>query len=159
MILFNQIAAAFVLVSLTLSLQAVGVVTLIEWLKRVLTRDTHNFSPIHAAALVVKSSVAVIVLHGLVILLWAGWYRVRCFRSWELAFYFSSSTYTTVGCTDVILPSNWRLLGPLESMTGVLMCGISIAVLFAIVTRSIAIQEHHGNIKNSVAHSGGHSHG
>ncbi len=158
MILFNQIAAAFVLVSLTLSVQVVGVVALIEWLKRVLTRDNQNFTPIHAAALVIKSSVAVIVLHGLVILLWAGWYRVRCFPSWELAFYFSASTYTTVGCADVILPSNWRLLGPLESMTGVLMCGISIAVLFAIVTRSIAIHERRTNIKSSVAHSREHSH-
>ena len=141
MMLFDQIAAALVLVSLTLSLQVVGVAALIEWLKRVLTRDTHNFRPIHAATLVVKSSVAVIVLHGFVILLWAGWYRLRCFSSWDLAFYFSASTYTTVGCADVTLPPNWRLLGPLESMTGVLMCGISIAVLFAIVTRSIAIHE------------------
>ena len=159
MILFNQIAAAFVLVSLTLSLQVVGVAGLIEWLKRVLTRDTHNFRPIHAAALVVQSSVAVIVLHGLVILLWAGWYRVRCFPTWELAFYFSASNYTTVGCADVLLPSNWRLLGPLESMTGVLMCGISIAVLFAIVTRSIAIHERRRNIKGLATQSREHSHG
>jgi hypothetical protein len=171
--LFNQIAAALVLVSLTLCLQCAGVAALIEWLKRVLTRDSHNFRPIHAAALVVKSSVAVIVLHGLVILLWAGWYRLRCFPSWERAFYFSASTYTTVGCADVVLPSEWRLLGPLESMTGVLMCGISIAVLFAIVTRSIAIHERRRKtstlktpdlrstnyIKSSAEHSREHSHG
>jgi voltage-gated potassium channel len=173
MMLFNQIAAALVLVSFTLSLQVVGVAALVEWLKHVLTRDTHNFRPIHAAALVVKSSIAVIVLHGLVILLWAGWYRLHCFPSWELAFYFSASTYTTVGCADVMLPSNWRLLGPLESMTGVLMCGISIAVLFAIVTRSIAIHERRSKtstlktpdlrltnyIESSAAHSREHSHG
>jgi voltage-gated potassium channel len=159
MILFNQIAAAFILVSLTLSLQIFGVAALIEWLKRVLTRDTHNFRAIHTAVLVLQSSVAVIVLHGLVILLWAGWYRVRCFPTWERSFYFSASTYTTVGCADVMLPSNWRLLGPLESMTGVLMCGISIAVLFAIVTRSIAIHERRRNIKGSVAQSREHSHG
>ena len=135
MILFNQVATSVLLLMLTLGLQCAGVAALIEWLKRVLTRDTHNFRPIHAAALVVKSSVAVIVLHGLVILVWAGWYRLRCFPSWERAFYFSASTYTTVGCVELTLPSNWRLLGPLESMTGVLMCGISIAVLFALVTR------------------------
>jgi len=141
MTLFNQIATAVLLLILTLWLQCAGVAGLIEWLKRVLTRDTHDFGPLHAAALVVKSSVAVIVLHGLVILLWASWYRLRCFSSWELAFYFSSGTYTTLGSGDVTLPSNWRLLGPLESMTGVLMCGVSVAVLFAIVTRSIAIHE------------------
>jgi voltage-gated potassium channel len=158
MILFNQVAAAALLLSLTLCLQCAGVAALIEWLKRVLTRDTHNFRPIHAAALVVKSSVAVIVLHGFVILLWASWYRLHCFPSWELAFYFSASTYTTVGCADVTLPSTWRLLGPLESMTGVLMCGISVALLFAIVSRSIAIHERRRHIKSSAAHSREHSH-
>ncbi len=157
--IFNQIAAAFVLVGLTLSLQVAGVAGLIEWLKRVLTRDTHNFRPIHSAALVMQSSLAVIVLHGLVIFLWASWYRLRCFPSWELAYYFSASTYTTVGCADVVLPSSWRLLGPLESMTGVLMCGISIAVLFAIVTRSIEIHERRRNTKSPVAQSREHSHG
>jgi voltage-gated potassium channel len=135
MILFNQLATAVLLLSLTLCLQCAGVATLIEWLKRVLTRDIHKHGPVHAATLVVKSTVAIIVLQGLVILLWASFYRTRCFPSWELAFYFSASSYSTVGYGDVILPSNWRLLGPLEGVTGVLMCGISVSVLFALVTR------------------------
>ena len=170
MTLFTQVAAAVLLLMLTLCLQCTGVAALIEWLKRVLTRDTHDFGPFHAAVLVVKSSVAVVVLHGLVILVWAGWYRWHCFASWELAFYFSASIYTTVGANDVVLPSNWRLLGPLESMTGVLMCGISVAILFAIVTRSIAIHERRAKSKapdlrsshhmeSSAAHLREHNHG
>jgi len=110
MILFNQLAAA-VLLSITLCLQCAGVTTLIEWLKRVLTHDRYKHGPVYAATLVVKSRVAIIILHGLVILLWASFYRTRCFPSWELAFYFSASSYSTVGYGDVILPSNWRLLG------------------------------------------------
>jgi voltage-gated potassium channel len=135
MILLNQIAAAVLLLSLTLCLQCVGATTLIEWLKRVLTRDIHKRGPVYSATLVVKSTVAIVILHGLVILLWASFYRTRCFASWELAFYFSASSYSTVGYGDLILPSNWRLLGPLEGITGVLMCGISVSVLFALVTR------------------------
>ncbi len=135
MILFNHIAAAVVLVSLTLCLQCAGVATLIEWLKRVLTRDIHKHGPVYSATLVVKSTLAIIILHGLVILLWASFYRMRCFPSWELAFYFSASSYSTVGYGDLILPSNWRLLGPLEAITGVLMSGISVCALFALVTR------------------------
>ena len=135
MILFNQLAAAVLLLTLTLSLQCAGVATLIEWLKRVLTRDIHRHGPVYAATLVVQSTLAIIVLHGLVILLWAYFYRMRCFPSWELAFYFSATSYSTVGYGDVILPSNWRLLGPLEGVTGMLMCGISVSILFALVTR------------------------
>jgi len=135
MILFNQISAAALLLSLTLCLQCVGVVMLIEWLKRVLARDVHKHGPVYSATLVVRSAVSIVILHGLVILLWATFYRMRCFPSWELAFYFSAVSYSTVGYGDLILPSNWRLLGPLEGVTGMLMCGISVSILFALVTR------------------------
>jgi len=135
MILLNQIGAALLLVSLTLFLQVSGVTALIEWLKRVLFRDVDKHGPTYSATLVVQSTVAIVLLHGLAILLWAGFYRARCFSSWELAFYFSASSYSTVGYGDVVLPSTWRLLGPLESVTGVLMCGISVSVLFALVSR------------------------
>lgn len=134
MILFYQLAAAVFLLSFTLCLHCAGITTIIEWLRRVLIRGTNKHGPSYSAVLVVKSMAAIIILHGLAILLWAGFYRTRCFPSWELAFYFSASSYSTVGYGDLVLPSNWRLLGPLESITGVLMCGISVSVLFALVT-------------------------
>lgn len=135
MILLKQISMAFLLVGLTLLLQVSGVAALIEWLKRLLARDLDKHGPTYSATLVVESTVGIVFLHGLAILLWAGFYRSICFPSWEIAFYFSASSYSTVGYGDVVLPSAWRLLGPLESVTGVLMCGISISVLFALVTR------------------------
>ena len=33
----------------------------------------------------------------------------------------------------IVLPRVWRVLGPLESVTGVLMCAISVSALFAIL--------------------------
>ena len=135
MILFNQVATAVLLLSLTLCWECAGVTTLIEWLKRVLTRDIHQHGSVYSATLEVKSTVAIVILHGLVILLWASFYRTRCFPSWDLAFCFSASSYSTVGYGDLILPSNWRLLGTLEAITDVLMCGISVSVVFALVTR------------------------
>ena len=135
MTLFSQIVAAVLLLSVTLCLQCAGMIALIEWLRRVLTRDTHKQGPTYSAVLVVKSMLSIVVLHGLVVVLWASFYRVRCFPSWDLAFYFSASSYSTVGYGDVVLPCNWRMLGPLESITGALMCGISVSVLFALVTR------------------------
>jgi Ion channel len=89
------------------------------------------------ATLVMLTTVAVIVLHGIVILLWASCYRWLCFPSWESAFYFSASSYAPVGYWDVVLPSKWRLLGPLESMVGMLMSGVSIGLLFAAVTHLV----------------------
>jgi hypothetical protein len=80
---------------------------------------------------------AFIGLHLLEILLWAGFYRWLCFRLWEPAFYFSAASYATVGYGDVVLPQMWRNLGPVESIIGVLMCGLSASFLFAIVSRLV----------------------
>ena len=56
---------------------------LIEWLKRVLTRGNHKHGPVYSATLVVKSTVAIAILHGLVILVWGSFYQTGCFPSWE----------------------------------------------------------------------------
>jgi len=55
--------------------------------------------------------------------------------------YFSATSYSTVGYGDVVLPLEWRLLGPLESMVGMIMAGVSVSILFAIVTRLIDTEE------------------
>jgi len=55
----------------------------------------------------------------------------KCLPDLESAFYFSGVTYTTVGYGDFVLPKEWRLFGPVEGLTGILMCGLSTAFLFA----------------------------
>jgi voltage-gated potassium channel len=80
------------------------------------------------------------VLHILEILLWAGFYRWRCLPSWESSFYFSATSFSTVGYGDVVLPQIWRSLGPVEGVTGVLMSGLSVSGLFAILARLVAAQ-------------------
>jgi hypothetical protein len=97
--------------------------------------DIHKLGPFRSAALVVRVTIAAIALHGLQVLVWAGCYRWLCLPSWESALYFSATSFTTVGYGDIILPSKWRLLGPIESILGILMCGLSVSLLFAIATR------------------------
>jgi len=92
---------------------------------------------LRSVTLMVRLTTAIIALHALQILLWAGFYRWFCFPLWESAFYFSTASYTTVGSNDVVLPQMWRILGPVESVVGVLMCGLSASLLFAIVTRLV----------------------
>ena len=138
MTFFRQIGTPVLLVILTLWLQSAGLAALISWVRRAVAGDLHRLGPFRSTALVVQLTAAVIVLHGVLILFWAGCYRWLCFSSWESALYFSASSYATVGYGDVVLPSNWRMLGPLESIIGVLMCGISISLLFATVTRLVS---------------------
>jgi voltage-gated potassium channel len=134
---FHRVAAELPLITLTLWLQSAGVAALITWVRSVLAGDIREMGALRSAALVVRLAMAVVVLHGLEILLWAGFYRWHCLPSWDSAIYFSASSYSTLGSSDVSLPTTWRTLGPLESVIGVLMCGISASLLFAIVTRLI----------------------
>ncbi len=133
--LFQQLAVAALLVALTLCFQCAGVAMSVEWLKTVAITGVRRRPMTHSAVLVMQTILAIIVLQGAIILLWADGYRRLCVWSWESAFYFSATSYSTVGYGDVVLPSRWRLLGPLESMMGVLMCGISVSLLFALINR------------------------
>jgi hypothetical protein len=58
----------------------------------------------------------------------------------EKAFYLSAQNYTTLCYGDMLLAERWRLLGPLEAMTGLLFFGLSTAVLFAVLSHLIAIR-------------------
>ena len=134
----QQIGAAVLLVVLTLCLQCAGVAALISWLRKVASDDIEKFRMSYSAALVMRATVAIIILQGTIILLWASCYRWLCIPSWNSAFYFSATSYSTVGYGDVVLPLKWRLLGPLESMMGVLMCGISVSLLFALIIHLVS---------------------
>src|SRR6267378_1905325 len=137
MIFVREGSAAVVLVTLTLSLQCAGMAAMIAWTRTSLAPDVHRLGPLRSALLMVRLMTAFIGLHVLEILLWAGFYRWLCFPLWESAFYFSAASYATVGYGDVVLPQMWRNLGPVESIIGVLMCGLSASFLFAIVSRLV----------------------
>ena len=62
--------------------------------------------------------------------LWRG-----CLPHAEAAFYFSVSTSTTVGYDDVVQAKPWRMLGAIDRLIGVLMCGLSTGYFFVVVSR------------------------
>ena len=133
----RQAGAAVVLATLTLSLQCAGMAAVIAWARPSFATHVHRLGAIRSAMLVMRLMTAFIGLHILEILLWACFYRWLCFPFWESSFYFSAASYATVGYGDVVLPWIWRTLGPMESIIGVLMCGLSASYLFAIVSKLV----------------------
>jgi len=133
----RQATATVILVAMTLWLQGAGMAVVIRRVRICLARDMKGASVWHSAVLVIRFTAVLIVLHVLQILLWAGFYRWHCLPTWESAFYFSATSYSTVGYGDVILPLAWRTLGPMESVIGVIMCGMSVSALFSIAIRLI----------------------
>jgi voltage-gated potassium channel len=153
MIFLREGGAAIVLVTLTLSLQCTGMAAVIAWARPSFAPSVLRLGPIRSAMLMMRLMTAFIVLHVLEILLWTAFYRWLCFPFWESAFYFSAASYATVGYGDVVLPHMWRTLGPVESIIGVLMCGLSASFLFAIVSRLIDREARASNIP--ITHTGG----
>jgi len=135
--LVDQSWVAIVLVTLTVVLQSAGVAILIQWLKAHIAKGIRQLDKLRSAVLMVRFMTLLFFLHMLEILLWAGFYRWKCLSTWESAFYFSAASYSTVGSGDIILQRTWRTMGPVESVTGVLMCGVSASFVFAIVTRLV----------------------
>ncbi|MFX8597349.1 potassium channel family protein, partial [Acinetobacter baumannii] len=51
--------------------------------------------------------------------------------------YFAFVNYTTLGYGDVTPLQQWRLLGPMTAMNGVLLFGWSTAVIYAVLSKTI----------------------
>ena len=85
------------------------------------------------------------VAHLIQIALWALVYLL-CgeMATFETAFYFSAQNYTALGYGDVVLSQRWRLLGPLEAINGLLLFGLSTAVMFAVLNRLVTERLGHG---------------
>jgi hypothetical protein len=77
-----------------------------------------------------------VLLHVGEISVWAVFYYWRgAIADGPSALYFSAVTYTTTGYGDIVLPEEWRLVGGVEALTGILMCGWSTGFFFTIVSR------------------------
>lgn len=57
--------------------------------------------------------------------------------TFEEAVYYSAQNYTALGYGDLILPGRWRMLGPLEAVNGLLLLGLSTALMFAVMQHLI----------------------
>lgn len=139
--------------NLTLSVIMVVITTLVHLvgmlgLLRVL--DVYTRHPKHHTDLLERvrqvAVIAVVVLglfavHGVEIALYAFLYlHLGVIETVEAAFYFSMSTFTTVGFGDITLDEDWRMLSAAESMNGFVLIGWSTAFLFSVTSRLHALE-------------------
>jgi len=57
------------------------------------------------------------------------------------AVYHSAVNYASLGYGDIVMSKNWKLLGPLEAVCGVLMLGMTAAALMVILQQMIKSQQ------------------
>jgi len=130
--MISTLLTAWCLLALTVTIHAAGLSALLRGLPLAL-RDKRFLT---VTWQLLRVAWRLILLHLAEIAVWALFYWwQKCLPDAESSVYFSGVTYTTVGYGDLVLPKEWRLLGPLEGLTGILMCALSTGFFFAGVSR------------------------
>jgi hypothetical protein len=132
-----KILMAACLVATTVAIHAAGLGIVLTHVSRSPVRpEDARFWPI--TWLLIRIAWLLIVIHLFEIAVWASffWWQ-NCMPDVESSFYFSGITYLTIGYGDLVLPKEWRQFGPIEGLTGILMCGLSTALFFAVVSKRI----------------------
>ena len=131
--MLSVILSACVLVAATVAVHAAGLAVLLRCFIRLDALPPTRVWPI--ARMLLRTVWWLFLLHLAEISVWGVFYLWRgCLPNAETAFYFSGATYTTIGYGDVVLSKPWRLLGPIEGLTGILMCALSTGYFFVVVS-------------------------
>ena len=132
--MLREILIAAALVTVCLVVHVAGILLMAKWLLRKREQLGLNITNRHFALLLIVLFAGIMCLHLTQTGLWAMFYYTRgLFSDFETSLYFSMVSFTTIGYGDVLLPRRWRLLGVVEGFSGVLLCGISTAFMFAVV--------------------------
>jgi len=132
--MLSKLLVAWSLTAVCVIVHAIGMTTLLRWVNHVVARMRARFW--FSTWMLVRTAGWIILLHLIEITIWAFFYAwVHGMPDLPSALYFSVVTYTTTGYGDLVLPNEWRLVGGVEALTGILMCGWSAAFFFAVVNR------------------------
>jgi|SRR5215813_3449080 len=132
--MFRELAFSFLLVAVCVFIHSSGLVILFEWLVRHRAAIESRGWMVRYTRILITAFFVIIILHLAETAIWALFFSYRqLFDNFETSLYFSITSYTTVGYGDVVLPQRWRLLGGIEGISGVLLCGLSTAFVFAVV--------------------------
>ena len=133
------IFAGFTLLAICVAIHAAGLTYVLGRLSAWLAPESRDSGK--ASWILIRAAWILAALHICEILLWAGYYRLwGCVEDFATAVYFSGVSYTTIGYGDVVMPRRYWFLGPMEGLTGILMCGLSTGFFFVAVSRVFAVK-------------------
>ena len=130
---------ACVLVAVTVTIHSAGLVALVRALQR--SQGESSMSTGSMTWLLIRTTWMLLLIHLVEIAVWGLFYLGAGLEDGESAFYFSGVTYATIGYGDVVLQEPWRMLAPIEGLTGILMCGLSTGFFFAVLLKMLGSEE------------------
>jgi hypothetical protein len=125
----------------TILIHALAVIAIVHYFRRARRRGRFGAGFWQDLTIVAGTTQLALMAHLVEVAAWAIVFELCAqFPDFAGAFYHSAENYTTLGYGDVVMSASWRLLGPLEAADGMLMFGVSTAMIFAVVARLIQIR-------------------
>jgi len=82
------------------------------------------------------ATLAATLLHGIEAVVWAGAYRaLGALPDMRLAMLYSLSAITSYGHTSLNLAAPWQLMGAIEALNGMILLGLTTALLYGMIQR------------------------
>jgi voltage-gated potassium channel len=127
------------LLAITVLIHAYGSSLWMNYMLATYTKDNGIVMDAKEYRVLLLTVVVLLSLHLLEVFIWASVYRLLVplseIDTLETAFYFSLVTFTSLGYGDVTLGPQWRILGGIEALNGVLLLGWTTAFLYAVLQR------------------------
>jgi hypothetical protein len=130
----KELTFALSLLAASVVIHALVLAHLMRWLTHWAPLERAGFWL--SARILIGVAFRLVASHVLQVLCWGVFYSTEgAFADLKSSAYFSIVTYTTVGYGDLVPPERLRLVAGVEGLTGIMMCGLSTAFFFAVVSR------------------------
>ncbi len=127
----------------TILIHALALVTIVHFVRRERRLGHAGVYFFKDVSIVAGITFLALAAHIIEIAMWAVVLGLCAeFPNFATAFYASAENYATLGYGAAVMSATWRLLGPLEAADGMLMFGVSTAMIFAIIHRLIQSRFH-----------------
>ncbi|GAA6183956.1 MULTISPECIES: ion channel [Alteromonadaceae] len=128
--MLNQIVIGSVIIILTIIVQVIFLGILSSRFDQIRKMDSKDYRHIKSPIIIILSVLWIVL--GLTIDMWIwafAFLLVGEFSELEESLYFAIASFTTLGFGDVILSQQWRIMGALSAVNGLLVFGLNAAFL------------------------------
>ncbi len=128
------------MIALTTVIHTAGILWLFATLKHLGITTIASLGSVRMTRILIVTILLIVLFHTVEIWAWALLYLLLGqFDSFETALYFSTVTFTTLGYGDIVLQQKWQLLSSIEAMNGIILFGVSTAVVFEVFRKLIKL--------------------
>ncbi len=139
--MIHDLALSVVMVTATVTIHFFGLLILIYLLRRHGTGKRVQHSTFRQGFVILIVMLGIFVIHTIEIWLYAlAFWFLGALPDFEQALYFSTSTFSSVGYGDIVLPVQWRIFGAIEAPNGLILIAWSTAFLISLMNRLRALE-------------------